>query len=202
MRSDIRITADMSCSTSSTVTPAVAHAAHQFHRAHRLVLVHARERFVEEQDGRGGCQSDGDAESPEMALGQIARGLLADRIQTQKREDLVGGPPELRLVGAGRRNAEDIAKQARPGTEVVRDDDIVADRHVLEDHRLLEGAHDALARHDVRGEIGYALTPEQDLSGSRAKERRDELEQRRLSRAVRADNRENLPFADGEVTRR
>ena len=48
------------------------------------------------------------------------------------------------------------------------DDDVVAHRHALEDRRLLEGPHHALARDDVRRQAGNALAAEAHLAARSA----------------------------------
>ena len=68
------------------------------------------------------------------------------------------------------------------------DDDVVAHRHVLEDHGLLEGPHHPLAGYDVRRQVRDALAPEQDLTGGGAQKGGDQLEQGGLPRAVGADD--------------
>ena len=98
MRSEILITAGMSCSTSSTVTPRSRTRAHHLDRALRLVVVHAGEGLVEQQHRRVGGEPDRDAERAQMAVRQVAGELVRDRREPEEVEDLVGRAAELRLV--------------------------------------------------------------------------------------------------------
>ena len=177
---------------------AVAHRAHHLDGAVGLVGVHAGERLVEQQHLRVGGEADGDAERAQMALRQVARDLVPDRPEAEKLEDLVARAAELRLVAPRRRRSEIEAEEARVRAQVMGDDDAVARRHALEDRRLLKGAHDPLARHDMRREAGNHLALERHLAAGRLHERGDQLEDRRLARAVRADDRQDLVRLDVE----
>src|SRR5439155_14110590 len=72
--------------------------------------------------------------------------------------------------------------------------------HVLEDgHRpeeldVLERAGDALAHDPVRRAAQERLAVEGDFAGVRLVEARDDVERRRLARAVRADEPRYLPL--------
>src|ERR1700733_5366291 len=78
------------------------------------------------------------------------------------------------------------------------DNDAVARREPLEDRRLLEGAHYALARHDMRREARDDFALERHPTLGWLHERRDEFEDGRLPGAVRADDREDLVLLDVE----
>ena len=65
-------------------------------------------------------------------------------------------PRRSRAVLVPRKKPSRLALRA----QVVGDDDVVAHAHAAEDRRLLEGAHHALAGHEVRGEVGDALALE------------------------------------------
>ena len=82
---------------------------------------------------------------------------------------------------------------------MVRHDDVLERGHLLEDGRLLECPHHALAGHGMRLEPADPLAVEQDLAVGRRQERGDQLEQRALAGAVRADHREDLAVRDLEA---
>ena len=90
------------------------------------------------------------------------------------------------------------AEQARARAQVMGDDDAVARCHTLEDRRFLKGAHDALARDGVRREARNDLAVERHFAARRLHERRDQLEDGRFSRAVGADDRQDLVRLDVE----
>ena len=85
-----------------------------------------------------------------------ARGRGSSRISSAETPKAASS----RRAAAG---AEEEAEQARPRTQMVGDDDVVAHPHALEDRRLLEGAHDAPAGHDVRRQARDALALEAAL---------------------------------------
>ena len=63
-------------------------------------MVHAGERFVEQQDFGVGGEPDGDAERAQMALRQCARQLACDRAEAEESENLVRGTGEIYLIRA------------------------------------------------------------------------------------------------------
>ena len=130
--------------------------------------------------------------------GRLLASLVADRPEAEKLEDLVARAAELLLVAPRRRGPEIEAEQARARAQVMGDDDAVARRHALEDRRFLEGAHDPLARHDMRREPGDHLAVEAHLAAGRLHEGRDQLEDGRLARAVGADDRQDFVRLDVE----
>src|SRR5215471_15938565 len=116
IRSLIRMTVCMSCSTSSTVTP-------RSRTARTLSTV---------------CQVSSKVMPANGSSSSSNRGLAAARLTGAKEE------PERR----------------GPTAQVMGDDDIIEHCHFLEDSRLLEGAHHALARDDVRRQVSDLLSCE------------------------------------------
>ena len=114
-------------------------------------------------------------------------------LETQEVEDLVARSAEGFLVAPRHGGADIETEQARARAQVMSDDDVVAHGQPLEDRRLLEGPHHALSSDDVRREAGDTLAFEQHLAARRLHERRDQLEEGRLARAVRADDGEDFP---------
>ena len=111
MRSEMFMTAGISCSTSRTVTPRLRDAAHHLHRPHGFVVVHAGEGLVEQQHGRVGGEADGNAERAQMAVRQRAGDLVPLRAEAEEVDDLVGGSPEFSLVAPWRYSCRDRSRQ-------------------------------------------------------------------------------------------
>ena len=200
MRSEIFITAGMSCSTSSTVTP-------RSRTPRTISTVRIVSSWFMPANGSSSSSTVGSVARP-IAMPSARRWpcgrLRGDLVgvggaRPRKREDLVGGAAEGRLVGARRAGAEEEAEQAGPRAQVMGDDDVVAHAHAPEDRRLLEGADHALraTRCGARPEIRSPLkrTCRTGRGGG------DQLEQRRLAGAVRADDRQDLALLhiEGDV---
>src|SRR3712207_4350780 len=82
---------------------------------------------------------------------------------------------------------------------MMRHDDILERRHLLEDGGLLEGTDHPLAGNDVRLQSADLLAIVEHLPGRRGEERGDELEQRALAGAIRPDYRDDLTLLDVEA---
>ena len=134
-----------------------------------------------------------------MTLRQVRGQLIADRVQTQKVDDVIGGLGEQGFIGCGQLGAQKEAQQRGARAQVVRDDDVFPHRHGAENRGFLEGAHNAFAGHDMRCQIADALAPEQNLACAGLHKRGDQLEQRGLARAVGADDREDFALLDREA---
>ena len=89
--------------------------------------------------------------------------------------------------------------------EVVADLELDGDADVFEHRELRENAgdlkrpRDAAAAPRRRGERGDVIAAEDHAAGGRRQQPRDQVEQRRLARAVRADHRAQLHRLHGEV---
>jgi hypothetical protein len=71
--------------------------------------------------------------------------------------------------------------------------------HVEEEAERLERPRDPLARDPVRIEPRDALAGEDDVAVGRLVDSRDEVEERRLAGAVRADDADDLALADVQI---
>src|SRR5436309_2643351 len=116
------------------------------------------------------------------------------RLEPEDVQDLRGLLPDG-AVGLGQ-------GQELPGLALARED---RQRHVVERAQLVEEVHELEAPRDPRadplvdrlaGDVGVA---EQDLAAVRREEAADEVHQRRLARAVGADEGQHLALVDDEV---
>ena len=127
-RSTSGITISMTCSTISTVTPVVAHLAHQLDAALCFERRQAGQHLVEQQQLRFGRERPRDFEPAFLGRNQIAR----------QRIGAVRKPGELQnLVSLAARLAH------HGGADQRADDDVVDHAHGLEAVHDLEGARDA-----------------------------------------------------------
>ena len=78
-----------------------AQLAHQLHHVHGLVVVHAGKGLVQQQHRGLRSQANGHAQRPQMALRQIRSQLIADRVQAQEVDDVIGRLGEQGLIGGG-----------------------------------------------------------------------------------------------------
>ena len=72
------------------------------------------------------------------------------------------------------------------------DEQVLEHGHVLEEHDVLEGARDSESHDPVRRRSSQVLAVEEDAAAVRAIEPRDQIEERRLSGAVRPDQPDDL----------
>src|SRR6266516_2597330 len=167
------------------------------HGIHDLLLVaraHPAGRFVEEQQLRAQRIGDGDVEQLALALRQAAgrhRALVGKPELAKHVEGLAADVP---VAVRKRRDFCDLAL-AREN----RQRDVVKNGKRVEQIDDLEAAGDA--RPDAFIDLGegdvFAL--EQDAAAVRRKVAADQIDQRGLAGAVRADEREKFALVDGEI---
>jgi hypothetical protein len=95
--------------------------------------------------------------------------------------------------------AEKARQEARIAVQMAPDHDVLERRHVEEDLQVLEGARDAASRALGGRALRHVLACEHDPAGGRRVDAVDQVEQRRLARAIRADDRVDLALRDREV---
>ena len=98
----------------------------------------------------------------------------------------------------GARQAGDAAQP--PLLTLSGDQHVLQHRQPREHARQLEGATDAEPEHTVRRAVGDVLAPQADLALLHALITGDDVEERRLARAVRADQAVDLTLVDLECT--
>src|SRR5207253_10529723 len=90
------------------------------------------------------------------------------------------------------------APVARRAGEPMTDLEVLGDREVGEDPRVLGGVADALPRALVGGEAGHVPPAEDDPSRPNREQAHDAVDRRRLARAVTADQADRLALAHAE----
>ena len=79
------------------------------------------------------------------------------------------------------------------------DEDVLERGHLREEADVLERAADPELRDRVRRLRRHVVPVEDDLAGGRLVHAREHVEERRLARAVRADQAHDRPVGDREV---
>ena len=163
---------------------AIAHAADELGHLLRLGRVHAGDHLVEEQDARLG--GEGARELEPLAAGQ-------GQIRWQRRGP-VAEPDELHHLDG---------PFPRAGGSALSIDG--ADHHVLEHGEIAEGPDDLVRAHHagvhgaMRGKAADDAIAEVHRTRGRRNRSRDEAEERRLARPVRADDSKDLVLGKLQV---
>ncbi len=155
-------------------------------------------RLVEQQEARLGGQRPGDLEPLQRAEREARRRAVRQRTEAELVEQLAGSlahPPVL-ATGADARDRPDEPDAALA---------VLADHHVLEQgHRreqgeVLERAGDAGPGDLVRRQGEQVESVEPHQAGGRVVDATDDVEHRRLARAVGPDQTADLAVVDGEA---
>src|SRR6185437_5773970 len=152
------------------------------------------ERLVEQQEARLLRQRHGDLDAPALAIGGFGQWALGDPVKADplKRRAGLGEqrllPPEQEdRVPAQRREAQQ------------RQDDVAQQRLAREQGDDLISAREAAMRAAAARQAGDVFAEEPDAAAIRPELAGDEVEQRRLARAVGADDQAALARRDIEV---
>ncbi len=122
--------------------------------------------------------------------------MVADVFDFEKVDDLFDALARLDLFRAGSANENGGRDRigAQPGVHA--DQNVVDHGLVLEHRQILEGAGNAEPRQRVCGQPGEIVAVEQNAAGGGAEHRTDQIEQRGLAGAVRADQAADLAGFD------
>ena len=168
----------------------------------RLDRVHPRGGLVEQQERRlrrGGAR---DLQPAPVRVREAVCGLVpavAYEALAEEREALRGEFPDLALFAAHSRRAQHRAEDARARVAVRGRHDVLDDAHVQEETQRLERPRDTALADLVRLEADEALSFQEDVAGVRPVDARDQVEERRLPRAVRPDDADDLAPIDVDV---
>ena len=91
------------------------------------------------------------------------------------------------------------ADRPRLGARMLADEDVLQYRHVAEEAQVLERARDPALDDEVRRQTGDVLAEEQDVPAVGRVHAGDQVEERRLAGAVRADQGDDAAGLDAEV---
>src|SRR4030095_9034502 len=152
--------------------------------------VDARARLVEQHEARRRHEGHCDVDQLLLAVRQRAGIKMRDMLQPEQLDHLVAMRATSR-VGLGHQ------PRAQRALEFLRgDDQVVAHRELAEYLQRLERPAHATPRQLQRRHAGDVLAAEFDLPGGGGDLSQDAVEQRRLARAVGADDADDLAGAD------
>jgi hypothetical protein len=117
----------------------------------------------------------------------------------EEREALLGEALDFLLLAPHSRRAHDRAEDARARVRPRGRHDVLLHRHVQEQAERLERACDPARGDLVRLEPEQRLVLEEDVAVVRPVHAGDEVEERRLAGAVRADDADDLTLGDVQV---
>src|SRR5207248_8026877 len=133
--------------------------------------------LVEQQQARARSEGAGELDPLHRPERQPGRRTAGDALEPELREQLLRGPLAARMPS---------------------DLDVLEHRHAREELDVLERPRDAPADDPVGRRSQQALAGEGDLARIRAVQAGDQVEERRLAGAVRADQPGNLALLDRE----
>src|SRR5207247_847782 len=133
------------------------------------------------------------------AEGKIGDRLLAIALELEELDDLLDTAALTRLLAPRASPEHAPGEHARPHVTVAAEQDVVEHRHVAEELDELEAPRDAVRRHPMRRQPGNLRALEGDAAARRSIETADAIQERRLARAVGADQRGQRPLLDPEA---
>ena len=169
-------------------------------RSDRALLLEAAQAgggLVQDDHDRIGRERARDFQQALLTERQIAGEVAelfaeSDALQLLQRLGLCGA-----LLGAV--EAERAGEKPRSRARICSEQDIVEQRHVRAQFHVLERARNALGGDMTRRQARHVVVEEQDLPGVRFRRPGDQIEQRGLAGAVRADQAQDLAGLDLEA---
>ena len=159
-----------------------------------LVGGHARSGLVEHEHLRVGGEDHAQLEFALVPVRQGAGELEGPRRESDPLEHLLRAGEVVPESGCRPEPAERVVPR-----RLARESDVLMHGEVREDVRDLEGASDPLVDRPVHRDVGDVLAVELDGPRRRGQHPAHEVEERRLPRPVRADDRVEGPSLDRDV---
>ena len=157
--------------------------------------VHARRRLVEQQQGGLGRERAGEFEPPLLAECQIGRQFVALVRQIEELQRAVD-------LGAGAARATEPALEkilAALLAGILRDPEVLPDRQLPEQADVLERPGNPQGHTRVRRQAGHVGAVEDDAARGGRKQSADQVDDRALARAVRADEAKDFAARDRKI---
>ena len=158
----------------------------------RLLLVHAGDHFVQQQQFRLAGERAGKLHALLLAVGQMADHGIANMLDLEKLDDLLDLFARRDFFIPRTTEKERGFEHTRSGMHVAADENVLDHRAVLEQRQVLEGAADAQAREIRRPFTRDVGAVKNDAAARRPQHAADEIEQRCLAGAIGADDAADL----------
>ena len=169
------------------------------HQLLRLVRVHARRRFIQQQQRRIGGQCADDFQAALRAVGQAARLMIGQILHIENAQQVERALVHFALAAPIPRHAENAGKHAVAHLIVQADAHVVLHGHIVEQPDVLECAGDAQLV-GLRGVHARRVAAvEHDRAHRRLIHLGQQVEHGGLARAVRADQTGDFRLADNQV---
>ena len=166
-----------------------------------LLDIQAGGRFVQQQQLRLDAQRAAEFDHLAHAIGQVGDQRVAIALKAEEGDHLLGLLAMLQFRAAHRWQEDKLRQNANGRMAVPADQQVLQQRGVGEQLDVLERARDAEAGDPVRRDVGDVLVLEDQPARRRLIDAADQVEDRRLAGAVRADDREHLALLHLEADR-
>ena len=120
-------------------------------------------------------------------------------LQAEDAEQQVGPAPQLALGAERPRQAQHAGDRGVPCAQVLGGEEVLPHRRALHQADVLEGPAHAERGALVDAKARDVVAPEEHMAAVRRVEAGDDVEGRRLARAVWPDHADDLPFADRQA---
>ena len=168
-------------------------APHQLDHVFGLGIAHAGGRLVEQQEARPQRESHPDFDHALIAVRQLADQMTGLTGQIEHLDDLIGAPVKRAAARGG-----DERPAVHPRGRFDADADVFEHVQVRKDFGDLKRPDDAAGDPPHHRPTRDIVSGEPDLAGGRRQQPADQIEERRLAGAVRADHRAKLALVHGE----
>ena len=177
----------------------LAHSTDERHHLGGLARVHAGCRFVEHEQLRTCRERPPDLETPLLSIGEIAGDDIAAATQSDEMQQLQRFLMGSLLVPPRVRRVQQRPPPMRAEMQMHADQQVLHRGDVTEQPDVLIGATDPESRDAIGRQPIDTFAGKPNLTAGNLQVLHDAIENRRLSRAVRADHAVYGAFADAKV---
>src|SRR6185369_1942678 len=171
----------------------------QVHQVFLLRRIHAGRGFVEQQQLRPSRESTNNLEPALRTVRQTRAAFVANTREIEYLEQFETVFAMFLFVFAESRSAQHGVDQFLAHMNVTGRHDVIEHRHTRKQANVLERSRDTTRRYLVRTQTIDALPVEMNRPRSRLINSREQVEDRRLARAVWSDESVDLTFLHGHV---
>jgi len=163
--------------------------------------VHARGRFIQEEQARLGRERAHDFEAALFAVRQAFRRRVAESAKIENLKQLFRLPGDRRFFGMKTLEPDQRLPRARGAVEIRGGADIVEHAETAKETDVLKGAGNPARGNLAGAQTGQIATGETHCAFGRLIDARDQVEDRRFAGTVRSDQSAEFSFVDDEIER-